>query len=68
MRSRAHASQAEARWLAIGAQGLAQTRPTSPIGVRHLRSTIASIDVIQLDAINVVARAIVGRVGGDVSE
>jgi uncharacterized protein YcaQ len=49
-------SNEEARWLAVGAQGLAQPRPKGPIGKRHLRSAIAAVGQLQLDAINVVQR------------
>jgi uncharacterized protein YcaQ len=49
-------SKKEARWLAVGAQGLAQPRPKGPIGKRHLRSAIAAVGQLQLDAINVVQR------------
>ena len=49
-------SNQEARWLALGAQGLAKPRPKGPIGKRHLRALVDTIGTIQLDAINVVAR------------
>jgi uncharacterized protein len=49
-------SAREARWLAIAAQGLGRARPTGPIRRQHLRTVVDAVDVIQLDAINVVAR------------
>jgi uncharacterized protein YcaQ len=49
-------SSVEARWLAVGAQGLAQPRPKGPIRKRHLRSVISGVGQLQLDAINVVQR------------
>jgi uncharacterized protein YcaQ len=56
MRGRAGLSAKEARWLAIDAQGLARPRPTGPITLRHLRKVTDAIGVVQLDAINVLAR------------
>jgi len=56
MRSASELSLTEARWLALGAQGLAKPRPKGPIGRRHLRAVVDAIGTIQLDAINVVAR------------
>jgi uncharacterized protein len=49
-------SNREARWLAIAAQGLGRARPTGRATVRHLRSAVASVGTIQLDAINVLER------------
>jgi uncharacterized protein YcaQ len=49
-------SAREARWLAVAAQGLGRARSTGPVTRRHLRAAIATLDVLQLDAINVVAR------------
>lgn len=46
----------EARWLAIGAQGLGRPRPTRAPGRRELRAAIGRLGVVQLDAINVLAR------------
>jgi hypothetical protein len=56
VRSRSQLSQAEARWLAIEAQGLARPRPQGPIARRHLRAAIEAVGTIQLDAINVLER------------
>jgi uncharacterized protein YcaQ len=49
-------SNREARWLALDAQGLARPRPKGRIGQRQLRSVIAAVGEIQLDAINVLER------------
>jgi uncharacterized protein YcaQ len=56
VRAGARLSNDEARRLAVGAQGLARPRPTSPIRKRHVRATIEAIGQLQLDAINVVQR------------
>ena len=48
-------SNREARWLAIAAQGLDRPRPARAT-VRHLRSAVAKVGTLQLDAINVVER------------
>jgi uncharacterized protein len=45
----------EARRLAIAAQGLARPRPTAG-APKHLRSALSSVNVLQLDAINVLER------------
>ena len=49
-------SNADARALAITAQGLGAPRPQGPVTARHLRAAFAAIGTIQLDAINVLAR------------
>jgi uncharacterized protein YcaQ len=49
-------SAQEARWLAITAQRLGRRPTAATISRRHLRSLIDAIGVVQLDAINVVAR------------
>ncbi|HYL51933.1 MAG TPA: crosslink repair DNA glycosylase YcaQ family protein [Acidimicrobiia bacterium] len=56
MRRRAELSSEEARWLAIDAQGLGRPRPRGPVGRRHIRSVIEAAGLLQLDAINVLAR------------
>jgi uncharacterized protein YcaQ len=52
---------ATARRIALGAQGLADApsgdRPPGAIGIRQVRSTIQRLGVVQLDSVNVVARA-----------
>jgi uncharacterized protein len=49
-------SAAEARRLAIAAQGLSKDRPSRRAGLRHLRGAIDTIGIVQLDAINVLER------------
>jgi uncharacterized protein len=48
-----------ARRLALTAQGLARARPaaTTRRDVRHLRQVLDAVDVVQLDSVNVLARA-----------
>jgi uncharacterized protein YcaQ len=43
--------------MAIAAQGLHRPRPTGRVDVRHLRRVFGAIDLIQIDSVNVVARA-----------
>lgn len=49
-------SAVEARWLAIGSQGLGKPRPKTTVSRRHVHDAIATVGTLQLDAINVVAR------------
>jgi hypothetical protein len=51
-------SNREARWLAIGAQGLGQSRPdpTTRSARTRLRKLLDQLGTIQLDAVNVLAR------------
>ncbi len=52
-------SASRARRLALTAQGLARTRPPAGVrrDVRHLRRVLDTVDVVQLDSVNVLARA-----------
>jgi uncharacterized protein len=50
-------SVAQARRLAIGAQGLTGTRPRTPPDRRHLRRVLRHTGLLQIDSVNVLARA-----------
>lgn len=47
----------EARRAAIAAQGLAVPRPAGPVNLGHVRRMLDRVGVIQIDSVNVVARA-----------
>jgi uncharacterized protein len=50
-------SVAQARRLAIGAQGLTGTRPSVTPDRRHLRRVLSHTGLLQIDSVNVLARA-----------
>ena len=50
-------SAAEARRVALAAQGFADPRPTRRVDVRHYRKTLDAIRVLQLDYVNVLMPA-----------
>lgn len=55
--SRVNLSAAEARRIALAAQGFARKRPLSRANVRHFRRAMQAIGVLQLDFVNVLMPA-----------
>ena len=47
---------AQARRIALRANGLATPRPTARIDRRHLRAVVARLGLVQIDSVNVLAR------------
>jgi uncharacterized protein YcaQ len=56
-RRRTQLSAAEARRVALGAQGLATPRPAAAPGARQLRAMVERLGVVQIDSVNVLQRA-----------
>ena len=57
MSRRVSLSAAEARRIALTAQGFDRPRPSNPSDVRHFRRALANITVLQLDFVNVLLPA-----------
>jgi uncharacterized protein YcaQ len=50
-------SRAEARRIALAAQGFGRRRPPGPVTMRHFQATVERLAQFQIDSINVVTRA-----------
>jgi uncharacterized protein len=63
MRSSAHhgraveLSAAEARWIALAAQGFGRPRPAGTPNLGHVRRLVAALGAVQIDAVNVLVRS-----------
>ena len=54
---RDHLSRAQARRIALAAQGFGRPRPDRPVSMRDVQATISRLGQFQIDSINVVTRA-----------